>query len=166
MTTPTPESAHGSADAHGVPDPASPWTLGVRVSCACGFRLQGAQLRVRATGGQVAFPMPAVVPVALRRTGGRWPRMPRWRRARPEGTFRGDDALAWNCASPGRRWMRRWRVLLAAGGGDSSSRPAPTVFWGGYSGYFARSRRSSLGTMRATRHFPLAADGRLMLPGS
>jgi uncharacterized glyoxalase superfamily protein PhnB len=77
---------------------------------------------------------------------------------RPAG-FR-DVSLAWNCASPEEvdRAMAR-----AAAAGARMVRKTETVFWGGYTGYFA-DPDDHLWEVAHNPGFPLAEDGRLLLP--
>ncbi len=73
--------------------------------------------------------------------------------------FRG-MALAWNCASA----LEVDAVLAgieAAGG--TLVRSAQTVFWGGYTGYFA-DPDGHLWEVAHNPHFPFDESGRLVLP--
>ena len=76
----------------------------------------------------------------------------------PSG-FRG-MSLAWNCTSA----PEVDRALARAkGAGATLIRPAQTVFWGGYTAYFA-DPDGHLWELAHNPHFPLSADGRLLLP--
>jgi catechol 2,3-dioxygenase-like lactoylglutathione lyase family enzyme len=69
-------------------------------------------------------------------------------------------ALAWNCASAGEVDIAMTRSLAAGG---TLIRPARTVFWGGYTGYFA-DPDGHLWEVAHNPGFPLSEDGRLLLP--
>jgi len=71
-----------------------------------------------------------------------------------------DIALAWNCAS---REEVEHAMARAAAAGAAIIRPPQTVFWGGYTGYFADPDRH-LWEVAYNPDFPLSADGRLSLP--
>ena len=73
--------------------------------------------------------------------------------------FRG-MALAWNCVSAGEVDIAMAR---AAAAGGTVTRPAQTVFWGGYTGYFA-DPDGHLWEVAYNPEFPLSEDGRLLLP--
>ena len=77
---------------------------------------------------------------------------------RPAG-FR-DVSLAWNVASPEEvnRAMAR-----AASAGARTLRKPETVFWGGYTGYFA-DPDDHIWEIAHNPTFPLSDDGRLTLP--
>ena len=75
------------------------------------------------------------------------------------GGFRG-VALAWNCASADEVDIAMTRSLAAGG---TLVRPAQTVFWGGYTGYFA-DPDGHLWEVAHNPGFPLSEDGRLLLP--
>jgi uncharacterized protein len=78
--------------------------------------------------------------------------------ANPDG-FRG-MSLAWNCTSVSEvdRALAR-----AIGAGATLIRSARTVFWGGYTAYFA-DPDGHLWEVAHNPHFPFSADGRLLLP--
>jgi len=73
--------------------------------------------------------------------------------------FRG-MSLAWNCTS-----AEEVDVVLAkvAAAGGAPVRSARTVFWGGYTAYFA-DPDGHLWEVAHNPHFPFSADGRLLLP--
>ena len=73
--------------------------------------------------------------------------------------FRG-VSLAWNCASPEEvdRAMAR-----ATSAGARTLRKPETVFWGGYTGYFA-DPDDHIWEVAHNPAFPLSEDGRLLLP--
>jgi uncharacterized protein len=73
--------------------------------------------------------------------------------------FRG-MSLAWNCTS-----AEEVDVVLAkvAAAGGTPVRSARTVFWGGYTAYFA-DPDGHLWEVAHNPHFPFSADGRLLLP--
>jgi catechol 2,3-dioxygenase-like lactoylglutathione lyase family enzyme len=78
--------------------------------------------------------------------------------ANPDG-FR-EMSLAWNCtsASDVDRALAR-----AMGAGATLIRSARTVFWGGYTAYFA-DPDGHLWEVAHNPQFPFSADGRLLLP--
>jgi len=69
-------------------------------------------------------------------------------------------ALAWNCAS---REEVEHAMARAAAAGAAIIRTPQTVFWGGYTGYFADPDRH-LWEVAYNPDFPLSPDGRLVLP--
>jgi uncharacterized protein len=75
------------------------------------------------------------------------------------GGFRG-MSLAWNCTSASEvdRALAR-----AMGAGATLIRSARTVFWGGYTAYFA-DPEGHLWEVAYNPQFPFSADGRLLLP--
>lgn len=73
--------------------------------------------------------------------------------------FRG-LSLAWNCASAQEVDVALARAVAAGG---IMIRSAQTVFWGGYTGYFA-DPDGHLWEVAHNPHFPFAEDGRLVLP--
>jgi hypothetical protein len=76
----------------------------------------------------------------------------------PSG-FRG-MSLAWNCTSA----LEVDRALArATAAGATLIRPAQTVFWGGYTAYFA-DPDGHLWEIAHNPQFPFSADGRLLLP--
>jgi len=76
----------------------------------------------------------------------------------PRG-FRG-LALAWNCASEREVDLA---MALAKAAGGTLVRQSRSVFWGGYTGYFA-DLDGHLWEVAHNPGFPLSADGRLLLP--
>lgn len=74
-------------------------------------------------------------------------------------SFRG-IALAWNCVSARDVDLVLARSLAAGG---TLVRSARTVFWGGYTGYFA-DPDGHLWEVAHNPGFPFAEDGRLLLP--
>jgi catechol 2,3-dioxygenase-like lactoylglutathione lyase family enzyme len=70
-------------------------------------------------------------------------------------------ALAWNCASPEEVDAAVARVVAA---GARLVRETQTVFWGGYTAYFA-DPDGHLWEIAHNPDFPLTEDGRLKLPG-
>ncbi|MEZ5907743.1 MAG: VOC family protein [Hyphomicrobiaceae bacterium] len=70
--------------------------------------------------------------------------------------------LAWNVESTA---AVDAALALAARCGARIVKPAQTVFWGGYSGYFA-DPDGHLWEVAYNPFFPLDADGRLQLPAS
>jgi catechol 2,3-dioxygenase-like lactoylglutathione lyase family enzyme len=77
---------------------------------------------------------------------------------RPAG-FR-DASLAWNVASPQDVDRAMQRALAA---GARALREPATVFWGGYTAYFA-DPDDHIWEIAYNPTFPLSADGRLTLP--
>ena len=73
--------------------------------------------------------------------------------------FRG-MALAWNCTSASDVDRALARATAA---GATLIRSAQTVFWGGYTAYFA-DPDGHLWEVAHNPHFPFSADGRLLLP--
>jgi uncharacterized protein len=71
-----------------------------------------------------------------------------------------DVSLAWNVAS--REEVDR-AMARAVAAGASILRETETVFWGGYTGYFA-DPDSHIWEIAHNPGFPLSADGRLLLP--
>jgi uncharacterized protein len=69
-------------------------------------------------------------------------------------------ALAWNCASAAE--VDAAMARAAAAGAAILKRPE-TVFWGGYTGYFADPDKH-IWEVAHNPGFPLSGDGRLMLP--
>lgn len=69
-------------------------------------------------------------------------------------------SLAWNCASPQEVDTGLTRALDA---GATLLRKAETVFWGGYTAYFA-DPDGHIWEIAHNPGFPLSDDGRLMLP--
>jgi len=78
--------------------------------------------------------------------------------ASPSG-FRG-MTLAWNCTSAREVDLALARAMAA---GARLIRSAQTVFWGGYTAYFA-DPDGHLWEVAHNPHFPFSADGRLLLP--
>jgi catechol 2,3-dioxygenase-like lactoylglutathione lyase family enzyme len=78
--------------------------------------------------------------------------------ANPSG-FRG-MSLAWNCTSASEVDRALARAMAA---GAALIRSARTVFWGGYTAYFA-DPDGHLWEIAHNPHFPFSADGRLLLP--
>jgi catechol 2,3-dioxygenase-like lactoylglutathione lyase family enzyme len=78
--------------------------------------------------------------------------------ASPSG-FRG-MTLAWNCTSAREVDLALARAMAAGG---TLIRSAQTVFWGGYTAYFA-DPDGHLWEVAHNPHFPFSADGRLLLP--
>ena len=78
--------------------------------------------------------------------------------ANPSG-FRG-ISLAWNCTSAAEVDRALARAIAA---GAMLIRSARTVFWGGYTAYFA-DPDGHLWEVAHNPHFPFSADGRLLLP--
>jgi catechol 2,3-dioxygenase-like lactoylglutathione lyase family enzyme len=76
----------------------------------------------------------------------------------PNG-FRG-MSLAWNCTSASEVDRALARAMAA---GATLIRSARTVFWGGYTAYFA-DPDGHLWEIAHNPHFPFSADGRLLLP--
>ena len=79
--------------------------------------------------------------------------------ANPGGGFRG-MSLAWNCTSA--EEVDR-ALALAMAAGATLIRSTQTVFWGGYTAYFA-DPDGHLWEIAHNPHFPFATDGRLLLP--
>jgi uncharacterized protein len=77
---------------------------------------------------------------------------------RPTG-FR-DVSLAWNVASPAEVDRAMERAVAA---GARVLRKPETVFWGGYTGYFA-DPDDHIWEVAYNPGFPLSDDGRLLLP--
>ena len=73
--------------------------------------------------------------------------------------FRG-VALAWNCASP--EEVDRAMARAASAGARTLRKPA-TVFWGGYTAYFA-DPDDHIWEVAHNPTFPMSEDGRLILP--
>jgi uncharacterized protein len=73
--------------------------------------------------------------------------------------FRG-VALAWNCGSPAE--VDAVMARAAAAGAAILKQPG-SVFWGGYTGYFADPDKH-IWEVAHNPGFPLSEDGRLMLP--
>ena len=75
------------------------------------------------------------------------------------GSFRG-MSLAWNCIS-----AEEVDVVLAKAveAGATPVRSVKTVFWGGYTAYFA-DFDGHLWEVAYNPHFPFSADGRLLVP--
>ena len=73
--------------------------------------------------------------------------------------FRG-MSLAWNCTSASQVDHALARATAA---GATLIRSAQTVFWGGYTAYFA-DPDGHLWEIAHNPHFPFSADGRLLLP--
>jgi uncharacterized protein len=73
--------------------------------------------------------------------------------------FRG-MTLAWNCASPEEVDAA---LARAAAAGAKTVRAPQTVFWGGYTAYFA-DPDGHIWEVAYNPGFPLSADGRLLLP--
>lgn len=74
-------------------------------------------------------------------------------------SFRG-MSLAWNCTSA----LEVDRALArATAAGATLIRSAQTVFWGGYTAYFA-DPDGHLWEIAHNPHFPFSVDGRLLLP--
>ena len=78
--------------------------------------------------------------------------------ANPSG-FRG-MSLAWNCTSASDVDHALARATVA---GAMLIRSARTVFWGGYTAYFA-DPDGHLWEVAHNPHFPFSADGRLLVP--
>lgn len=76
----------------------------------------------------------------------------------PSG-FRG-MSLAWNCSSVAEVDRALARAMAA---GATLIRSAQTVFWGGYTAYFA-DPDGHLWEVAYNPQFPFSADGRLLLP--
>ena len=76
----------------------------------------------------------------------------------PSG-FRG-MSLAWNCTSVAEVDRALARAMAA---GATPIRSAQTVFWGGYTAYFA-DPDGHLWEVAHNPQFPFSADGRLLLP--
>jgi uncharacterized protein len=74
-------------------------------------------------------------------------------------SFRG-MTLAWNCTSAAEVDVALARATAAGG---TLIRSARTVFWGGYTAYFA-DPDGHLWEIAHNPHFPFSADGRLLLP--
>ena len=74
----------------------------------------------------------------------------------------GSIALAMNVESPA---MVDATLKVAADAGGQITKPADRADWGGYSGYF-RDPDGHLWEVTHNPHFGLAADGRVVLPGS
>ena len=72
----------------------------------------------------------------------------------------GDVSLAWNVASP--EEVDRAMARAASAGARTLRKPA-TVFWGGYTGYFA-DPDDHIWEVAHNPTFPMLDDGRLMLP--
>jgi predicted lactoylglutathione lyase len=68
--------------------------------------------------------------------------------------------LAWNCASTEEVDVALARAIAA---GATVVRQAQTVFWGGYTAYFADPDHH-IWEVAYNPRFPLSGDGRLMLP--
>jgi uncharacterized protein len=75
------------------------------------------------------------------------------------GGFRG-MSLAWNCTSASEVDRALARAMEA---GATLIRSARTVFWGGYTAYFA-DPDGHLWEVAHNPQFPFSADGRLLLP--
>ena len=73
--------------------------------------------------------------------------------------FRG-MSLAWNCTSAAEVDRALARATAA---GATLIRSAQSVFWGGYTAYFA-DPDGHLWEIAHNPHFPFSADGRLLLP--
>jgi hypothetical protein len=73
--------------------------------------------------------------------------------------FRG-MSLAWNCTSASEVDRGLARAMAA---GATLIRSGQTVFWGGYTAYFA-DPDGHLWEIAHNPHFPFSADGRLLLP--
>jgi uncharacterized protein len=74
-------------------------------------------------------------------------------------SFRG-MSLAWNCTSVAEVDRALGRAMAA---GATLIRSAQTVFWGGYTAYFA-DPDGHLWEVAHNPQFPFSADGRLLLP--
>jgi catechol 2,3-dioxygenase-like lactoylglutathione lyase family enzyme len=75
------------------------------------------------------------------------------------GVFRG-MSLAWNCTSAAEVDRALARAMAA---GATLIRSAQTVFWGGYTAYFA-DPDGHLWEVAHNPQFPFSPDGRLLLP--
>ncbi len=135
-------------------------TLGVAdlARAAAFYQRLGFVRKFRAAGDEVAFFQAGAVALSLygrdslARDAGLQPGD-----APPTGR---DIAIAWNCANPDEVDAV---MATARDAGGVILKPAGTIFWGGYVGYFA-DPDGHVWEVAHNPQFPLAPDGRLRLP--